>query len=430
MRAASSSAWCGRATRPISASASPARSIARIVNVGDRVHAGDVVARLDPQDLELQVASAQAELAAATSNLAQTPPPMRRATPTSRPAAPSRSPTTIARRPPRTRPKDGSSAPGARSILPRNQLAYARAQGRRRRRDHRDARRARPGRGARPGRWRGSRTTARWKRVVALPETWLGEARAAERHRAAVVAIRDRSFAAHLRELSPQADATTRTYAARFTIENPDDTVALGMTATVTLSHASERRSRSCRSPPSSTAAPAHPSIVVGRSRRARAAAGDGRRLHRGRRRSSRSGVARRRQRRHARRAEARSRASRSAPSKPVDRPAVDHAQREGRSMKRFNLSRMGDHAPGARPVHDPGARRRRRLFLPQPRPRRGSLLHHQDHGGERRLAGRDRDRDADPGRRQDREEAAGAALSRPRRKLFAARRILHPGVS
>src|SRR5262249_54740699 len=29
----------------------------------------------------------------------------------------------------------------------------------------------------------------------------------------------------------------TRTYAARFTIENPDDTVALGMTATVTLSH-------------------------------------------------------------------------------------------------------------------------------------------------------------------------------------------------
>src|SRR3984893_16903998 len=32
----------------------------------------------------------------------------------------------------------------------------------------------------------------------------------------------------------------TRTYAARFTIENADDTVALGMTATVTLSHAAE----------------------------------------------------------------------------------------------------------------------------------------------------------------------------------------------
>src|SRR6266699_2636824 len=44
---------------------------ARLVNVGDRVRAGDAIARLDPRDLELQVASAEAELAAATSNLAQ-----------------------------------------------------------------------------------------------------------------------------------------------------------------------------------------------------------------------------------------------------------------------------------------------------------------------------------------------------------------------
>jgi RND family efflux transporter MFP subunit len=43
-----------------------------------------------------------------------------------------------------------------------------------------------------------------------------------------------------LRELSPQADATTRTYAARFTIDDPDDSVALGMTAIVTLSHPSD----------------------------------------------------------------------------------------------------------------------------------------------------------------------------------------------
>src|ERR1700680_2520031 len=45
--------------------------VARLVNVGDRVHAGDIVAKLDPQDLKLQVQSAEAELAAATSNLAQ-----------------------------------------------------------------------------------------------------------------------------------------------------------------------------------------------------------------------------------------------------------------------------------------------------------------------------------------------------------------------
>src|ERR1043165_2002790 len=46
--------------------------VTRIVNVGDRVRAGDVVARLDPQDAQLQTESASAELAAATSNVAQT----------------------------------------------------------------------------------------------------------------------------------------------------------------------------------------------------------------------------------------------------------------------------------------------------------------------------------------------------------------------
>ncbi|HEX5517791.1 MAG TPA: efflux RND transporter periplasmic adaptor subunit, partial [Pseudolabrys sp.] len=48
------------------------KMVARLVNMGDRVHAGDVVARLDPEDLRLQVESAEAELAAATTNLNQT----------------------------------------------------------------------------------------------------------------------------------------------------------------------------------------------------------------------------------------------------------------------------------------------------------------------------------------------------------------------
>jgi RND family efflux transporter MFP subunit len=75
--------------------------------------------------------------------------------------------------------------------------------------------------------------------AVALPETRLNEARDAKAN-VRLSSGPDRRFAAHLRELSPQADPATRTYAARFTLENPDDTVALGMTATVVLSHAAD----------------------------------------------------------------------------------------------------------------------------------------------------------------------------------------------
>src|ERR1700741_3795006 len=46
--------------------------VTRIINVGDRVRAGDVVARLDSEDLKLQVESARAELTAAMSAVAQT----------------------------------------------------------------------------------------------------------------------------------------------------------------------------------------------------------------------------------------------------------------------------------------------------------------------------------------------------------------------
>ncbi|HEY4891621.1 MAG TPA: efflux RND transporter periplasmic adaptor subunit, partial [Reyranella sp.] len=74
--------------------------------------------------------------------------------------------------------------------------------------------------------------------LVALPESWLSQARESQAS-VQLWSDPDRRFAAHLRELSPQADATTRTYAARFTIEDPDDSIALGMTSTVTLSDSS-----------------------------------------------------------------------------------------------------------------------------------------------------------------------------------------------
>jgi RND family efflux transporter MFP subunit len=208
---------------------------ARIVNVGDRVRAGDVVARLDPQDPQLQVESARAELYAATSNLAQTASDELRYA-----SLKSRGYATVADYERKKAAKDeaeGRLERAQRALeLARHQLAYADLKA------EADgvitATLAEPGQVVAIG-----QAVARlahrgeMEAVVALPESWLSEARASQ----ATVKLwagPERRFTARLRELSPQADALTRTYAARFTIKNPDDAVALGMTATVTLMHA------------------------------------------------------------------------------------------------------------------------------------------------------------------------------------------------
>jgi RND family efflux transporter MFP subunit len=211
--------------------------VARLVDVGDRVRAGDVVARLDPRDYRLQVESADAELTAATSNLAQATADEQRYQ-----SLRTRGYAAIADYERKKAAKDeaeGRMERAQRSLeLARNQLAYtdlkadadgvitailaeagqvvALGQAVMRLAHHGDM-----------------------EAVVSLPETRLAEARDAE----ATVRLwsgPDRRFAARLRELSPQADAATRTYTARFTILNPDDTMALGMTANVILSHPAE----------------------------------------------------------------------------------------------------------------------------------------------------------------------------------------------
>src|SRR5438105_3873593 len=209
----------------------------RMVSVGDRVRAGDVIARLDRQDFQLQVESAQAEFSAATSNLTQASADEQRyATLKARGYA------AIADYDRKKAAKDeaeGRLERAQRALdLARNQLGYAAlaadADG------VITATLAEPGQVVAVG-----QPVVRLARhgemeaVVALPETWLGEARES-RATVGLWSGPQRQFAARLRELSPQADPMTRTYAARFTIEQPDDAVALGMTATVTLSHAAD----------------------------------------------------------------------------------------------------------------------------------------------------------------------------------------------
>ncbi|MDB5555990.1 MAG: secretion protein HlyD [Rhizobium sp.] len=71
--------------------------------------------------------------------------------------------------------------------------------------------------------------------VVAIPETLLGQAKDG----AASVSLwsePNRKYAAKLREIAPNADPSTRTYLAKFSLPDADDKVSLGMTATLTLS--------------------------------------------------------------------------------------------------------------------------------------------------------------------------------------------------
>jgi RND family efflux transporter MFP subunit len=209
--------------------------VTRLVNVGDRVRAGDVVARLDPQDLKLQTESAEAEISAASSNLAQTAADLERYT-----ALRTRGFASVADFDRKKLAKDeaeGRLERAKRALdLARNQLAYgdlkADADG------VITATLSEAGQVVAVGQ-AVARLAHRGEKeaVVALPETWLGEARKSN----ATVRLwseRERSFQAVLRELSPQADPASRTYAARFTIHDADDSVAFGMTATVTLARA------------------------------------------------------------------------------------------------------------------------------------------------------------------------------------------------
>jgi RND family efflux transporter MFP subunit len=213
--------------------------VTRVVNVGDSVHAGDVVARLDPQDLKLQVQSAEAELAAATSNLAQTSADFGRySTLKDRGWA---STADFDRKKAATDEAEGRLERARRSLdLARNQRGYADLKA--------DADGVITATLAEPGQVVAigqavARLAHRGEKeaVVALPEMWLAEARKSKAT-VRLWAERDRSFDARLRELSPQADVATRTYAARFTITNADDAVAFGMTATVTLTQSADAK--------------------------------------------------------------------------------------------------------------------------------------------------------------------------------------------
>lgn len=72
--------------------------------------------------------------------------------------------------------------------------------------------------------------------VVSVPENRLGELRLAKHVNVALWAHPDKQYSGAVREISPLADPATRTYRARISLDQPDEFVRFGMTATVTLS--------------------------------------------------------------------------------------------------------------------------------------------------------------------------------------------------
>jgi RND family efflux transporter MFP subunit len=209
----------------------------RLVNVGDTVAAGQVLAALDPTDLRLQVEQAEAEAAAAGAALAQAQAELTRLS-TLRGQGWSTA-ASYDRQAAATEEARSRLARAERAVsLVRNALSYAGLSA-----DVAGVVTAvlvEPGQVVSPGQAvvRVAQSGEK-EAVVAIPEAGVAGLRDA----AASLTLwssPDRRYEARLRELSASADPATRTYLARFALPDADDAVRLGMSATVTLRTGSE----------------------------------------------------------------------------------------------------------------------------------------------------------------------------------------------
>jgi RND family efflux transporter MFP subunit len=208
------------------------RVVERLVEVGERVEAGQVLARLDPADLALSLRSAEAELASAEASARQAANDAARSR--SLLAAGHVSAAFDDQRQAAARAATERVASVRASLeLARNRLSYTTLRA--------------PSAGvvtallAEAGQVLPEgqpllrmADPAERELLVRLPESalaTLGETTA----EASFWARPGSAIPATLREVAPQADATLRTYAARFALADAPDWVALGMTGTIRL---------------------------------------------------------------------------------------------------------------------------------------------------------------------------------------------------
>lgn len=213
----------------------------RLVDAGAIVHKGEALARLDDTDFRLQVDQAEADYSAAQGALTQTQAEEERVATLKRQgwsAAADVDKTRAAADQAR-----GAFARAERAVtLARNAVGYATLTA--------DADGIVSAVLAEPGQVLAAGApamrlahTGEKEAAVAIPETLVETARTAPA-RVAFWALPGTEAAATLRELSPNADATTRTYQARYALPGAAANVQLGMSLTVTLADKTEAIAR------------------------------------------------------------------------------------------------------------------------------------------------------------------------------------------
>jgi RND family efflux transporter MFP subunit len=205
----------------------------RLVQAGERVAAGQALARLDTVDLNLQLEQAQAEFNAAKASLVQAEAEDRRIALLRREGWSTASNAEKQRA--LVEEAKGRLSRGERAVsLASNSLAYATLKA--------DADGIVTATLVEPGQVvsagvpaiRLAKIDSR-EAVAAIPEAVVDRVKTAKAE-VSLWSEPGKVFQAKLRELSPSADATTRTYQARFTIIDPPPSLEFGLTATVTLS--------------------------------------------------------------------------------------------------------------------------------------------------------------------------------------------------
>jgi RND family efflux transporter MFP subunit len=207
--------------------------VARLVDVGGKVAAGQVLAKLDPEDQRLNQDSARSQLAVAKADFDQAKAELARYADLLEKKFISEA-EFDRRRTDYDVAKARLDQAEAQLGVTRNQAAYTQL-----RADHSGvvtAVRAEVGQVVSAGQTVLLVARTGEKEIeISVPENKLGELNAAKEITVTLWAAPNKVYRGQVREISPAADAVTRTYAIRVSVPNADPAMRLGMTANVYL---------------------------------------------------------------------------------------------------------------------------------------------------------------------------------------------------